>query len=163
MWEMLKPVKNSSNLLTSFSNCCKWGALIWIFLFTQSITILESLKTCNWDILLFMAKFRTKCSAASYALLLVQCPGANLAWILWLLERYSTPPDPPSGGSPWLAPSKKAQGISLFISGGTRTLIFGSFSWDICSLTHYITRSDVTLGGISLLLKLTDFLAHQIP
>ena len=159
---MLKSKKNSKSLLIALNNCWRSRALIWIFLFTQSTTIFESSNTCNWEILMFIAKSRAVCRTASSALL-VQCLGAYFACTLCLSEKYITPLEPPKGGSPWLAPSKKAQGTALFIYGGTNILFLGSFSFDLCSLIHCTTRAIVTSRGIYLLLMIAIFRAHQIP
>ena len=157
---LLRTEKRIKSLLIALKSCCKWGAFIWILLLTQSVTIFESPKTCKLVTFLFTTNSRIACKAASSALLFVQCLWAYLTWTLNFYEKFKKPPKPPRGGSPWLAPSKKAQGIALFMSRGTNFLALGSFSFDLCSLVHCTTRVVVTSWGISLLLKIDVFQAH---
>ena len=160
---MLRVEKRSRSLLIALRSCCKWGAFICILLLTQYTTIFESPNTCKWDIFLLITTSSIAWSTTSSALLFMHCLGAYLTWTLYFYDKYKTPLEPPSGGSPWLSPSNNYKGIYLLIYGGTDILLLGSFSLYLCSLVHCTTRAFITSWGINLLLNIVVFQVHQIP
>ena len=81
---------------------------------------------------LSLAVFKTAHNAASSALLLLACPSAYLILSFTSANIFMTAPAPPEG-SPWLAPSKKAHGKFLSMTGAVRILFLFGAGLSLCS------------------------------
>ena len=103
--------------------------------------------SCIW---LLYATFIVAHNAYSSALLLVARPIAYFIIIFLFVVKLMT------------SPSKKAQGISLFISGSLIILVLVVAMSLLCSCTLLINRDMVISGGVHELLKIALFLASHI-
>ena len=81
------------------------------------MVIFESSNSYNFFSCLSNASLRTDQSAANSVLFFEAGPCVKVISFFVLSFRYTTPLAPPSGGSPWLAPSKYPQGhvLKLFL------------------------------------------------
>lgn len=113
------------------------------------------------SICLSFAILRVALSAESSALLLVALPRSNLKDILFVSDKWITPPAPPMVGSPWLALSKKAHGVLLSITGTIAALIFPAMDETLCSCTFCINRAEEMSVGVYTFLNSVLFLASQ--
>ena len=87
-------------------------------------------------------------SAVSSSLLLEARLREKIISIFLFSVRYATPPAPPSAGSPWLDPSKYAQGIVLFIFDDIIIFNEVDLGMFLCSITFCMSMISVISSGV---------------